>query len=38
MINSADVDESGAFGGWPGDFDEVTLRAQSRYLDAAESR
>lgn len=37
-IRSADLDESGAFGDWPEDFDDVTLEAQSRYLDAAESR
>jgi len=37
-IRSADLDESGAFGDWPEDFDDVTLDAQSRYLDAAESR
>lgn len=37
-IRSADLDETGAFGEWPEDFDEVSLRAQSRYLDAAESR
>ncbi|MEW6130772.1 MAG: AAA family ATPase [Acidobacteriota bacterium] len=35
-INSADLDESGAFGDWPEDFAETSLEAQSRYLDAAE--
>jgi len=35
-IRSADLDESGAFGDWPEDFDDVTLDAQGRYLDAAE--
>lgn len=34
-ISSADLDETGAFGEWPEDFDTVTLDAESRYLDAA---
>jgi hypothetical protein len=33
-----DLDESGSFGEWPEDFAEVALEAESRYLDAAESR
>lgn len=37
-IQSADLDETGAFGDWPEDFDDVTLNAQSRYMDAAEAR
>lgn len=37
-IRSADLDESGAFGDWPADFAEVSLKAQSRYLDAAEAK
>lgn len=37
-ITSADLDETGAFGDWPEDFAEVTLEAQSRYLDAAEAQ
>jgi predicted ATPase len=37
-IISADLDETGAFGEWPEDFDTVTLDAESRYLDAAEAR
>jgi predicted ATPase len=37
-IASADLDETGAFGEWPEDFDTVTLDAESRYLDAAEAR
>lgn len=37
-IRSADLDEEGAFGDWPEDFDDVTLDTQSRYLDAAERR
>ena len=37
-IASRDLDETGAFGDWPEDFADVALEAQSRYLDAAESR
>ena len=37
-IRSADLDEGGTFGDWPEDFDDVTLDAQSRYLDAAEQQ
>ncbi len=37
-LRSADLDRAGAFGDWPEDFDEVTLEAQSRYLDAAEAQ
>jgi hypothetical protein len=35
-VSSADLDEVGAFGDWPEDFAEVALKAESRYLDAAE--
>jgi predicted ATPase len=38
VVNSADMDEAGAFGDWPEDFDEVSLQTQSRYLDAAGAR
>lgn len=38
QVTSADLDEAGAFGNWPEDFAEVALEAESRYLDAAESR
>jgi predicted ATPase len=37
-VRSAELDEAGAFGEWPEDFDEVTLNAQARYLDAAEKQ
>ncbi len=37
-VNTADVDEYGRFGDWPVDFGDVDLAAQSRYLDAVESR
>lgn len=36
-ITSADLDEAGRFGDWPEDFDDVSLAAQSHYLDAVEA-
>lgn len=38
QITSADLDETGAFGDWPEDFDTVLLDSEGRYLDAAEAR
>ena len=35
-IDTADLDEAGAYGDWPEDFDDVDLKAQSRYLDAVD--
>ena len=37
-IDTADLDETGAYGNWPEDFDDVDLKAQSRYIKAAQSR
>jgi len=37
-VTWADVDETGAFGEWPEDFDEVELDAQRDYLDAVGER
>lgn len=37
-VNSADLDDAGAFGNWPEDFGQVSLNLESRYLDAAEAR
>lgn len=37
-IDSADLDEAGAFGNWPEDFHTITLQSESRYIDAAEAR
>jgi predicted ATPase len=37
-VNSADLDDKGAFGNWPEDFGQVYLNLESRYLDAAEAR
>jgi hypothetical protein len=38
QITSGELDESGAFGDWPEDFDEVYLDAEASYLDAAAKR
>jgi predicted ATPase len=35
-IVSADLDDNGAFGEWPVDFDEVTLETERAYLDSIE--
>ncbi len=37
-VRPGDLDEAGRFGDWPEDFDDVTLKAESRFLDAAEGR
>lgn len=37
-IDSADLDEAGAFGNWPEDFHTITLQSENRYIDAAEAR
>jgi predicted ATPase len=37
-VTSADLNERGAFGTWPEDFDEVSLAAEKDYLDAVEGR
>lgn len=37
-VNSADLDEVGAYGEWPEDFADVSLHAQSSYIKAARSR
>ena len=37
-VSSADLDEGGSFGDWPGDFGDVELEIEKRYLDAVEAR
>ena len=37
-VNIADLDEAGAYGDWPEDFDDVDLKAQSHYIKAAQLR
>ncbi len=38
IIHHGDLDEAGRFGDWPVDFDDVNLKSESRFLDAAEAR
>jgi hypothetical protein len=38
VVTPADLDENGAFGDWPEDFDEVELDAERAYLDAVERK
>ena len=38
QVTPADLDENGAFGDWPEDFDDVILKTESAYLDAVEGR
>ena len=37
-VQSTDLDDAGAFGDWPVDFDEVAMTTESRYIDAAAAR
>ncbi len=37
-IESADLDENGAFGDWPEDFGDIEWKAEGAYLDAVEER
>lgn len=37
-IQSAELDENGAFGDWPEDFGDIELQAEGAYLDAVEGR
>ena len=37
-IESADLDQDGAFGDWPEDFGDVEWKAEGAYLDAVEGR
>ena len=37
-IQSADLDQNGAFGDWPEDFGDVELMAEGAYLDAVEEK
>lgn len=38
QVTPADLDENGAFGDWPEDFDKVILDTDGAYLDAVEGR
>ncbi len=35
-VSSVDLDEAGAYGDWPMDFDDVELKTHSRYLNAVD--
>lgn len=37
-VTSADLDDTGAFGDWPEDFDDVELNSDNEYLSAAEAK
>ncbi len=37
-VTSADLDDTGAFGDWPEDFDDVELNSENEYLSAAEAK
>ena len=37
-IKTAELDATGAYGGWPEDFSDVILQQERRYLDAASRR
>jgi predicted ATPase len=37
-VTSADLDDTGAFGDWPEDFDDVELTSENQYLSAAEAK
>jgi len=37
-MSTADLDQNGAYGDWPEDFDEVHLDAEKAYLDAVEEK
>ena len=37
-ITSADLDETGAYGDWPEDFDDITLESEGRYINAASDK
>ncbi len=36
-VDSVDLDEAGTYGKWSVDFDDVSLNAQSRFLDAVDN-
>ncbi|MNN28833.1 hypothetical protein D3C81_1424150 [compost metagenome] len=35
-VDQAGLDEQGAFGDWPEDFDDTSLAVEQMYLDAVE--
>lgn len=37
-VRTADLDDKGAYGDWPEDFDQTELEAEREYLDAVEAK
>lgn len=37
-VKTADLDDKGAYGDWPEDFDDTELHAEQAYLDAVEAK
>jgi len=37
-VDRAEIDDNGAFGPWPVDFDEVSMQADGEYLNAVEEK
>ncbi|HRZ12202.1 MAG TPA: AAA family ATPase [Kiritimatiellia bacterium] len=37
-VSTAELDDRGAYGDWPEDFDQTELQAEQEYLDAVEAR
>jgi len=38
VVKTAELDEKGAYGDWPEDFDDTELQAEQDYLDAVEAK
>lgn len=38
VVKTANLDDSGAYGDWPEDFDKIELQAEQAYLDAVETQ
>ena len=38
IVNSANLDETGAYGDWPEDFGDISMMLNHRYLSAAEAK
>jgi hypothetical protein len=37
-VTTAELDEDGAYGDWPEDFDQVDLEVEQTYLDVLEEK
>ena len=37
-ITSTDLDETGAYGDWPEDFDDIMLESENCYITAVEDK